>query len=181
MEFCLTFTCGKISTIKDEHFSPEILGRNIACAHLSKITFKYPFQDIAWKAQAPSVILLLSKRSWAKKFPALWTPTGSFLESRYWHRKYSAGSEGFDVSAVPTSQSEAHIQSAGHIQLLTHTPLTVSNLLMWVPWCSTEKIVTGARNYPLKKQAVWKGIWSLPQTNRPALSVRHTFDINRGI
>lgn len=95
--------------------------------------------------------------------------------------KYSAGSEGFDVSAVPTSQSEAHIQSAGCIQLLTHTPLTVSNLLMWDPWCSTEKIVTGARNYPLKKQTVWKGIWSLPQTNRPALSVCHTFDINRGI
>lgn len=124
-EFCLTFTCGKISTKNHECSSPEIFGRNIACAHFSKVTFKYSFQDIVWREQAPAVILLLSKRSWAKN--------GSFLESTYWHRKYSAGSEGFDASAVPTSQSELHIRVQATFSC-SHTPLS----LCLIYWCETH-------------------------------------------
>lgn len=46
MEFCLTFTFGKISIIEHEHPSLEIFRRDLACAHLSKRTFKYPFQEV---------------------------------------------------------------------------------------------------------------------------------------
>lgn len=99
---------------------------------------------------------------------------GSFLKSRYWHRKYSIGSEGFDASAIQASQSEVHIQSPGHIQLLTHTPPTVSDLLMWDSWCSTEKIVSGAHSYPLEKaDRVERYVVSAPNKSTCTFSLSH--------
>lgn len=156
MEFCLAFTFGKIIVTKHDHSSSEMFGKELVCACLSKGTFKYPFQDIVSRGQISSTIVqeILSKN-------------GSFLENSYWHRQYSEGS-GFDASAVSNGQFKVHFQSLGHIQLVTHIALTVSNVLMRLTMlyrkdCEQELL---QNNYPLKKKKKNTSVENyLPQTN----------------
>lgn len=72
MEFCLAFTFGKIIVTKHDHSSPEMFGKELVCARLSKGTFKYPFQDIVSRGQISSIIVqeILNKN-------------GSFLENSF--------------------------------------------------------------------------------------------------
>lgn len=111
-EFCLTFTCGKISTKNHECSSPEIFGRNIACAHFSKVTFKYSFQDIVWREQAPSLYCYYP-RGLEQKMEAFWkvdTGTESTLQAQkdLMHLLFLPASLSYTSESRPHSAVHTH-------------------------------------------------------------------------